>query len=79
MFEYTGIVNGKRIDLDASVPLPEGTRVRVSVAPESAPRKGSPDAVLRLAGTLSDEEADAILAAAQRCRRVDEALWKVGQ
>jgi len=46
----------------------------VNVEAEQHPRKGSPRAVLALAGTLTPEEADAILDASQECRRIDESL-----
>ena len=72
---YKGIARGQIIDLDEPVSLPDGTRVTVQISPESSPPRGSPAAVLTLAGTLAPEEADAILGAARRCRRVDEALW----
>ena len=72
---YKGVARGKKIDLDESVSLPDGTRVTVDIAPEDLPRRGSPASVLRLVGTLQPEEADSILSAAQRCRRVDEELW----
>ena len=58
---YKGIARAKRIELDDSVSLPDGTRVTVDIAPEGLPRRGSPAAVLRLAGTLQPAEADSIL------------------
>jgi len=73
---YTGVVKGHIIELDEPVPLPEGTRVEVTVTPEAKPRKGSPQALLQLAGTLTPEEADAILKAAKACRRIDWELWE---
>jgi hypothetical protein len=72
---YKGVARGKMIDLDEPVSLPDGTRVTVDITPEGLPRRGSPAAVLRLAGTLQPEEADSILHAAQECRRVDDELW----
>ena len=63
-----GTVRGNQIELDGPVALPTGTRVDVEITPESAVRKGSPEAVLRLAGTLTDQEAEAILAGARSCR-----------
>jgi len=75
---YKGTARGKRIELDDSVSLPDGTRVTVDIALEGLPRRGSPAAVLRLAGTLEPEEADSILHAAQGCRRVDDELWDQG-
>ncbi len=41
----------------------------------SPEQKGSPQAVLQLAGTLSDEEADTILQGAQASRRIDWEMW----
>jgi hypothetical protein len=38
-------------------------------------QKGSPQAVLQLAGTLSAEEADAILQVAQTARQIDWEMW----
>ena len=74
---YKGVVKGNVIELDEALPFPEGTRVDVAVAAEPRPRKGSPKAVLRLlAGTLAPEEAEAILKAAQECRRIDRELWE---
>jgi len=75
MVEFNGVAHGKRIDLDEPLPYSDGTRVKVQVSPEPRLRKGSPRAILELAGTLTDEEADAILKAARECRRVDESLW----
>ncbi len=72
---YNGTVEGNRIELDEPLPFANGTRVRVDVAPQDEPRKGSPAALLRLAGTLTSEEADAILEGAQECRRIDKSLW----
>ena len=76
---YKGTVQGKRIDIDEPLPFADGTRVRVDVAAENGPRRGSPAALLRLTGTLTTEEADAILEASHEARRVDESLWTDGQ
>lgn len=73
---YKGTVKGHVIELDEPLPFVEGTRVEVTVVPESKPRRGSPKAILRLAGTLTPEEAEAILTAAQECRRIDWELWE---
>ena len=73
---YKGTVKGNVIELDEPLPFAEGTRVEVMVTPEPTPRKGSPQAILRLAGTLTPEEAEAILKAAQECRRIDWELWE---
>lgn len=70
-----GVAHGNRIDLDEALPVADGTRVTVNIVTDSNPRKGSPRAVLQLAGTLSEEEAEAILRAAQECRRIDPSLW----
>ncbi len=77
---YKGTVKGNVIELDEPLPFAEGTRVEVTVMPEAKegkPRKGSPQAILQLlAGTLTPEEAEAILKAAQECRRIDWELWE---
>jgi len=55
------------------------TIVNDNEAQESAGKlvkKGSPQAVLKLAGTLSPEEADAILKTAQECRQIDWEMWE---
>jgi hypothetical protein len=72
---FTGIARGSKIELDGSVPFPDGTRVTVDISAESVPPKSSPAAILQLAGTLTDEEAEAIDAAARLCRRIDDRLW----
>lgn len=73
---YRGTVKGKIIELDEPLPLAEGTRVDVSVTPQQGPRKGSPKAVLELAGTLTHEEAELIRRAVSEIRQIDEGLWK---
>lgn len=78
MMVCNGTVQGNRIELDAPLPLANGTRVRMEVSPETPTRRGSPRALLRLAGTLTNEEADAILHVVQECRRVDDGLWSNG-
>jgi hypothetical protein len=70
-----GTAFGRKIELDEPLPFADGTRVTVTVTPDGKPRKGSPSAVLGLAGTLTAEEARAILAAARECRRIDPSLW----
>ena len=72
---YKGTAKGKLIELEEPLPFADGTRVEVTVTAVPQPRKGSPKAVLQLAGTLTPEEADAILQAAQACRRIDWDLW----
>ena len=62
---YKGTAKGKLIELEEPLPFADGTRVEVTVTPVPQPRKGSPKAVLQLVGTLTPEEADAILQAAQ--------------
>lgn len=74
--EVTGTADGSRIELDQPLRLPAGTRVLVDVSPLEGPRKGSPASILRLAGTLTDDEAATILKGAQECRRIDAALWR---
>jgi hypothetical protein len=73
---YKGITKGKLIELEEPLPFADGTWVEVTVTPVPQPRKGSPQAVLQLAGTLTSGEADAILHAAQACRRIDWDLWE---
>jgi hypothetical protein len=73
---YKGITKGKLIELEEPLPFADGTRVEVTVTPVPQPRKGSPQAVLQLVGTLTPAEADAILHAAQACRRIDWDLWE---
>lgn len=76
---YTGKVQNGVVVLDQGADLAEGTIVRVEVASGASVRKGSPAAILQLAGTLTDSEADSILAAAQQCRRIDPTLWNGGR
>ncbi|CUU35835.1 hypothetical protein GXSOP10_1225 [Armatimonadetes bacterium GXS] len=71
-----GTVRGKLIELDEPLPLAEGTRVEVTVTPETKPRKGSPEAVLQLAGTLTPEEAEIIMQGVQAVRQIDWELWE---
>jgi len=69
---YKGTVKGQRIELDAPLPWADGTRVDLTVTPESEPRKNSSQAWLQLVGTLSEEEADAILTEVQKqMRRIE--------
>lgn len=75
---YRGRVQNGVVVLDNGPDLPDGTIVQVDVPPTNGPRRGSPAALLRLAGTLSDAEADAILQTAQQCRRIDRTLWDRG-
>lgn len=73
---YSGTVKGKTIELDEPLPLAEGTKVDVSVTPQQGPRKGSPKAVLQLAGMLTHEEGELIRQAVSEMRQIDESLWK---
>ncbi len=65
---YRGIVRGNTIELENKLGLAEGTRVTVDLFPDSKPHRSSPQAVLRLAGTLSEAEAETILQGAQFVR-----------
>jgi hypothetical protein len=71
-----GTVKGNVIELDEPLPFVEGTRVEVAVTPEVRPRKGSPKAVLLLAGTLTHEEAESLREAIGEIRRIDARLWE---
>jgi hypothetical protein len=75
----TGVVRGRQIELDAPVPFPDGSRVRISVTLEEQPRRGSPEALERLYGTLTDDEADRMLEAERLCRQVDDRLWSTSE
>jgi hypothetical protein len=77
MYEYGGTANGKHIDLDEALPFETGTRVRIQVSADvtNGPPPGSPESVLSLVGTLSDQEADSIMQVSQELRRVDPELW----
>ena len=73
---YKGTVKGQIIELDDPLPWADGTRVDLTVTPESAPRKNSPQAWLQLVGTLSEEEADAMLTAVQnQMRCIEWEMW----
>jgi hypothetical protein len=73
---YKGTVKGRRIELDDPLPWADGTRVDLTVTPESEPRKNSPQAWLQLVGTLSEEEADAILTEVHKqMRRMEWDMW----
>jgi hypothetical protein len=73
---YKGTTKGKMIELEEPLPFADGTQVEVTVTLVPQPRQGSPQAVLQLVGTLTPAEADAILHAAQACRRIDRELWE---
>jgi hypothetical protein len=73
---YKGVVKGQAIELDEPLPLADGTRVELTVAPESEPRKNSPQAWLELVGTLSEEESEVLLTdVREHLRRVDWDMW----
>jgi hypothetical protein len=72
---YSGTVIDGRLQLDKPVALASGTRVEVSLAPEAIQEKSSPQALLRMAGSLSEEDADALLLATQECRKIDWSMW----
>ncbi len=74
---YKGTVKGKVIELDEPLPYPEGTRVEVTVQPEKKPRKNSPQALLQIAGTLTEEEAEAIMKVVrEHIRKIDWEMWR---
>lgn len=73
-----GIIQGKHIELDEETSIPSGSRVTVQIVPEVSPKRGSPAALLRLAGTLSAQESDSILEAVKQCRHIDERMWSGG-
>ena len=72
---YQGRIQNGVLVLDDGPDLPDGTIVQVDIRPTNGLRRGSPAALLRLAGTLTDAEADSILDTAQECRRIDRTLW----
>ena len=74
---YKGTVKRDGILLDEPLPFAEGTRVEVAVTPEQEPRRGSPQALLKLGGLLTEGEAETILRGAQECRRIDWPLWRL--
>jgi len=65
---FRGIVKGHLIELDERPPFPEGTRVEVTLTRQTVPRRSSPEAVLRLVGTLTDEEVQLIRKGAAEIR-----------
>lgn len=72
---YIGTIRGNQIEVEGRLSLPDGTRVRVNVEPDSTLPRGSPEAVLALAGTLTLEEATLIEHGAGECRTIDRSLW----
>ena len=76
---FKGTVRGSVIELDELLALPEGTRVHLEIVEIGDPPlpKGSPQLVLQLlAGTLTEEEAEAIRQAIAEMRRIDLELQK---
>ena len=71
-----GTVHDNIIELDDPLPFADGTRVAVDVAPAARHARGSPQAVLELAGTLTAEEAEEIMAGARACRQIGWSLWR---
>jgi hypothetical protein len=67
---FKGTVRGAVIELDEPLALPEGTRVHLEIVGIGDPPlpKGSPQLVLQLlAGTLTEEEAEAIRQVCLKC------------
>jgi hypothetical protein len=77
---FKGTVRGSVIELDELLALPEGTRVHLEIVGIGDPPlpKGSPQLVLQLlAGTLTEEEAEAIRRFVyEEMRRIDPELWQ---
>ncbi len=78
-----GVIRDGKVVLDQPAALPNGTRVEVALSPvrdsDTGPRPGSPEAVLLLAGTLSDQEADAIMRVVDEQRSVASRVWEPGR
>ena len=77
---FKGTVRGSVIELDELLALPKGTRVHLEIVGIGDPPlpKGSPQLVLQLlAGTLSEEEAEAFRKFVyEEIRRIDPELWQ---
>ena len=77
---FKGTVRGSVIELDELLALPEGPRVHLEIVGIGDPPlpKGSPQLVLQLlAGTLTEEEAEAIRKFVyEEIRRIDPELWQ---
>ena len=73
---YKGTIKGNAIELDDPIPFTDGTRVAITMILDTKLRKGSPKSIMQMAGTLTYEESEAILKAAQKCRLIDYELWK---
>ena len=69
-----GTLKGRIIELDKPILWAEGTPVEVEIKLEA--RKSSPQALLALVGTLTEEEAELIREAVKECRRIDWEMWK---
>lgn len=72
----TGTVKGDIIKLDEPAPFPDGSRVEVTLALEPDVPGASLEEVLRLAGTLTHEEAELIRKGAAEARKIDPSLWE---
>ena len=72
-----GVAKGKVIELEKPLPFPDGTEVEVTVRPTAGEaRKNSPRAWLQLMGSLTEEEAEAILKAVrEQARKVEHEPW----
>ena len=73
---YKGTIKGNVIELDDPIPFTDGTRVEITMILDTKLRKGSPKAILQMAGALSHGESEAILKTSQECRYIDRELWK---
>ena len=73
---YRGTIKGNVIELDDPVPFTDGTKVEITMILDTKLRKGSPKAILQMAGTLTHEESEAILKISQECRHIDKELWE---
>ena len=77
-----GVIRDGKVVLDQPAALPNGTRVEVALSPirdvDGVPRPGSPEAVLRLVGTLTDQEADAIMRVVEEQRTPTSRIWEPG-
>ena len=76
--DLEGTVHGNRIELDETIALPEGTRVKVQVieSVSKEPKPGTVAALRQVLGILSEEDADELLKGAMESRRIDPELWK---
>ena len=67
---YKGTIKGNVIESDEPIPFIDGTKVEITMIFDKKLRKGSPKAILQMAGTLTHEESEAILKASQECRYI---------